>query len=122
MKLFDAELKIMEALWQEGEVTAKRLAEIMKERTGWSKTTTYTMVKRCIEKGACGRSEPNFVCRPLVSAREVREYETNELINRMYGGAADRLVACLLEGKTLSPEETERLKKLVRDLSETGSK
>ncbi len=45
MKLFDSELKIMEILWREGDISVKRIAEIAKEQIGWSKTTTYTNIK-----------------------------------------------------------------------------
>ena len=116
MKLFDAELKLMEVLWEHGDTTASRIAEIMSQQYDWKKTTTYTFIKRCIDKGAIERSEPNFVCHPLVTIEEAREYETAELINKMYGGAGDQLVASLLGGKILSTEEIERLKRIVREL------
>lgn len=116
MKLFDAELKLMEVLWEEGEATAGRLSEIMNRKYGWKKTTTYTFIKRCIEKGAIERSEPNFVCRPLVSIKEAREYGTAELINKFFGGAGNLLVASLLDGNILSKEEIEKLKRVVQEL------
>ena len=116
MKLFDAELKVMEILWREGDTTAKRLAEILREQVNWSKTTSYTMIKRLHEKGAIERHEPNWICRPIVSKEQAREYETNELINKMYGGSADQLVASILGGKSLSKEEIERLKQFIQDL------
>jgi len=114
MKLFDSELKVMEILWKEGDTTAKRIAEVLGKEIGWSKTTTYTIIKRCLEKGVIERRDPNWVCHPLVTIEEAREYETAELINKMYDGAADQLVASLLGGKILSPEEIERLKQVVR--------
>ena len=52
VKLFDSELKIMEVLWEEGPVPARRVAEILSLRVGWNKNTTYTVIKKCIEKGA----------------------------------------------------------------------
>jgi len=121
VKLFDAELKIMEILWKEGDTTAKRLAEILGEWIGWSKTTTYTMIKRCIDKGAIERREPSFVCRPLVTIEQAQEYETNELINKMYDGAADRLVASILGRKSLSSDEIRRLKQIISELEGGGS-
>ena len=60
IKLFDSELKIMDVLWREGETTAKHISEILNEEIGWNRNTTYTLIKRCIEKGAIERSEPNF--------------------------------------------------------------
>ncbi len=116
IKLFDSELKIMDVLWKNGDTTAKRIAEILKEQVGWNKTTTYTLIRRCIDKGAIERMEPNFVCHPLVTIEQARELETTELINKMYDGAADQLMASILGSKSLSPEEIEKLKQLVNRL------
>lgn len=113
MKLFDSELHIMEILWRDGDTTAKRIAELTKVKVGWSKTTTYTIIKRCLDKGAIARIEPNFICRALVSREQAQEHETTELINKMYDGAPDRLIASLLGQKRLSPEEISRLKRLI---------
>lgn len=115
-KIFDSELKIMEILWEGGELSAKDVAARASEQVGWSKTTTYTVLKKCVEKGLVERSEPGFRCRALVSRQEVQRRETRGLIDRMYGGSSDRLVASLLDGKTLSHEEIVRLRKLVEEL------
>ena len=109
LKLFDSERKVMEVLWDHGDLSAKELV-------GWSKTTTYTVIKKCIDKKAVSRSEPGFVCHPLVSREEVREQETDALIDRMYGGSADLLVANLLGSRRLSPEELARLKRRIEEL------
>lgn len=116
IKLFDSELKIMDVIWKNGDITAKNIAEILKEQVGWSKTTTYTLIKRCIDKGAIERIEPNFVCHALVTIEQARELETTQLINKMYDGAPDLLVASILGRENLSPKEIERLKKLVNNL------
>jgi len=116
IKLFDSELKVMEILWKDGDTPAKRIAEILGNEINWSKTTTYTIIKRCLEKGAIERRDPNWVCHPLVTIEEARAYETSELINKMYDGAPDQLVASLLGSKLLSKEEIERLKKTVREM------
>lgn len=113
LKLFDSELKIMEILWEEGDMPAKEIAEKMKYSIGWSKTTTYTVIKKCIEKGAIQRIEPKFVCHPMATKEEIQQYETTELINRMYDGATDQLVALLIKNKRLSTDELNRLKKLI---------
>ena len=116
LKLFDSELKIMEILWQEGDSTAKKIAELAKTQVGWSKTTTYTVIKKCLDKGAIERLEPSFTCHALITKQEAQKFETAELINKMYDGAADQLVASILGGKTLTPQEIESLKQLVNGL------
>jgi predicted transcriptional regulator len=93
VKLFDSELKVMGVLWREGDVTAKHIAEVLKEEVGWNKNTTYTLIKRCIQKGAIERSEPKFMCHALIPKELVQEAETDELINKIYDGSADKLFA-----------------------------
>lgn len=115
-KIFDSELKILELLWDRGELAAKDIAALAKEQVGWSKTTTYTVLKKCVEKDLVERKEPGFHCRAMVTRQEAQRRETQGLIDRMYGGAADRLVASLLEGQALSKEEIHRLRRLVEEL------
>ena len=96
MKLFDSELKVMNVLWREGDMTAKHISDILKEEIGWNMNTTYTLIKRCIKKGAIELSEPNFMCHALIPKEKVQEAETNELIDKIYDGSADKLFAALL--------------------------
>lgn len=112
-KLYESELKVMEVLWREGKASAKRIAEVLRDEVGWSKTTSYTVLKKCVDKGAVERTEPGFVCRARVTREETQRYETDELIDRMYGGRADRLVAALLDGGRLTPEVLERLRGMI---------
>lgn len=116
VKLFDSELKVMELLWREGDVTAKHIADVLAKQVGWSKTTTYTVIKKCIDKGAVARREPDFICHALITREQAQEYETMELINKMYDGSADQLVASILGRKKLSADEIERLRQLVNGL------
>ena len=108
-KLFDSELRILEILWEGGEMSAKDVAARAAEAAGWSKTTTYTVLKKC--------GDPGFLCQALVSRADAQRRETRGLIDRMYGGRADRLVASLLEGRALDKAEIARLRQLVEDLS-----
>lgn len=115
MKLFDSERKVMECLWDQGDLSAKELAEQLELSVGWSKPTTYTVIRKCVAKGAILRIEPGFLCRALVTREAVCEQETEELIRRNYGGSAGRLVASLLGKRRLSTEELERVKDLIRN-------
>lgn len=116
VKLFDSELKVMDVIWREGDIPAKRIAQILGEEVGWNVNTTYTLIKRCIGKGAVERIEPNFVCHALIAREEVQAAQTDELIDRIYGGSADMLFASLLSRKKLSSEQIAKLKKLVDEL------
>lgn len=116
VKLFDSELKVMNVLWREGDVPAKHVADVLAKEVGWNKNTTYTLIKRCIRKEAIERSEPHFMCHALISKEEVQEAETDELIDKMFDGCADKLFAALLGRKKLSAGEIEKLRQIVTDL------
>ena len=72
MKLFDSEWKVMEVLWQENDRTAKEISLRLADSTGWNKNTTYTVIKKCIDKGAIERRELNFVCHALISKQQAQ--------------------------------------------------
>lgn len=116
VKLFESELKVMDLLWKEGDMTAKEIAQRLKGQIGWSKTTTYTVLKKCVDKQAILRVEPGFICKPLISREEVQRAETRDLINRMYDGSEDLLIASLLGKQEMTSDDIARLKKMVEDL------
>ncbi|MDE6530793.1 MAG: BlaI/MecI/CopY family transcriptional regulator [Lachnospiraceae bacterium] len=116
VKLFDSELKVMDVLWREGDATAKYISDVLKEEVGWNMNTTYTLIKRCIKKGAIERREPNFMCHALIPKEAVQEAETNELINKIYDGSADKLFAALLGRKKLTAEQIDKLRQIVGEL------
>ncbi len=120
IKLQDAELKVMNVLWREGDCTAKHISSVLAVRTGWNMNTTYTLIKRCIKKGAIERSEPNFMCHALVSREAVQEAETNELLDKLFDGSADKLFAALVGRKNLSPEQIRNLKEIVGDFDDNN--
>ena len=103
----------MEVLWRDGDRTAKEIAVILREETGWNTNTTYTVIKKCVAKGAIRRSEPGFQCHALISKTEVQAAETEALIGKLFDGSPDLLFASLLDSRKLSVEQLERLKKLV---------
>ena len=113
VKLFDSELKVMDVLWKEGDLPAKQISDILKEAIGWNMNTTYTVIKKCIAKGAIERSEPGFLCHALIPKESVQEAETDELIGKLYDGSVDKLFAALLGRKKLSAEQINRLKQMV---------
>lgn len=116
IKLFDSELKVMDTIWQEGDVTAKHIADVLNAEVGWNKNTTYTLIKRCINKGAIERREPNFICHALIPKEAVQEAETEELIDKVYDGSVDKLFAALLDRKKLSEQQIENLKDIINKL------
>lgn len=118
IKLFDSELKVMNILWDRGAMTAKQISMLLNEEIGWNVNTTYTLINRCIKKGAIERVEPNFMCKALISKQKVQEVETKNLIDKIYDGSADLLFSALLGRKKLSKAQINKLKQIVKDFDD----
>lgn len=118
VKLFDSELKVMDVLWKEGDKTAKEISDILKNAIGWNVNTTYTIIKKCIAKGAIKRIEPHFQCHALIQKEAVQQAEADELIGKLFDGSTDKLFAALLSRKKFSAEQIQMLKQMVNDLDE----
>ena len=116
VKLFDSELKVMDVLWREGDLPAKAIAKTLTEEIGWNVNTTYTLIKRCIAKEAIERSEPGFMCHALVSKEQVQQEETQELIDKVFDGSADKLFASLLGGRRISREQLMQLRSMIDEM------
>lgn len=116
-KLFDSELKVMEHLWRDGDLTAGDLARRLAEEIGWNRNTTYTVIKKLIGKQVIERREPNFQCHALISKEEVRKREAENLMDKLFDGSPSLLFSSFLgDQKKLPPEEIERLRALVEKL------
>lgn len=115
MKLFDSELKVMEVLWKQGSISAREIVDVLSERIGWNKNTTYTVIKKCIEKGAIEREEPNFLCKPLVTKEEVAQSETEQLIDKMFGGSSELFFSSFLKNQGISEADAARLSKMIKE-------
>ena len=116
IKLFDSELKVMDVLWKEGDMTAKQISDILKMTIGWNMNTTYTVIKKCIAKGAIERREPNFLCHALIAKDVVQAAETEELLHKLFDNSPDLLFASLLGHQKLSKEQIDNLRHMVSEL------
>ena len=120
LKLFDSELKVMDVLWKGGDQTAKQIADLLLNGIGWNRNTTYTVIKKCVAKGAIERREPHFLCHALITRQEVQEAEAEELVGKLFGGAPERLFAALLGGRKLTRAQIDELRQMVDELEADG--
>lgn len=103
----------MELLWSNKVLAARDIAKIIKEYIGWEKNTTYTVIKRLINKGAIIREEPGFICKANVSKRKIQNIETQALLNQMYNGSISNFITAYLAEQKLSASDIAELKKII---------
>ena len=87
IRLHEGELNVMELLWSNKELAAKDISKIIKEYIGWEKNTTYTVIKRLIDKGAITREDPGFICKANVTKKKIQDIETKALLDKLYSGS-----------------------------------
>ncbi len=112
-KLFDSEAKVMEILWSRGPLSAKEISLIAADTIGWNKNTTYTVLKRLEAKGFLRRSDPGFLCTPLISQSEMQKAQVKSFVQKVFGGSRKALFSALLEEEQLTESEIEALKELI---------
>lgn len=112
-KLYDSELRVMEPLWADGPTSAGELAKRLAASCGWNRNTTYTVIKKLVDKGAVSRSDPGFLCTPLISREDVQRLETDSLITRLFGGSKTQFLSAFLSEEQLTQSEAQQLRAII---------
>lgn len=105
IRLHEGELNVMELLWSNKALAAKDISKIIKEYIGWEKNTTYTVIKRLIDKGAIVREDPGFICRANISKQKVQETETQALLDKLYNGSISKFISDYLVHQNLTTDD-----------------
>ena len=115
IRLHEGELNIMELLWSNKVLAAKDISKIIKEYIGWEKNTTYTVIKRLIDKGAIKREDPGFLCRAAISKRAVQNIETKVLLDKFYNGSLSTFFTEYLRNQELTKAEIMELERIISE-------
>ena len=112
MKLTDAEWSVLEILWSGERFSLKEI-----QANGWNKNTVHTYLTRMEKKGLViidrGETKPY---RAGVSRDDCAKNERDELLKRVYGGAAGDMIAAFLKESKISQEEVAKLRGLLDDM------
>ena len=122
MKLGRVQLQIMRVLWGRGEATARDVTDDLSAQEPIAHSTVQTLLRQLEGKGAVAheRRDRTFVFRPLVQEDAVSRTSLRDVLDRVYQGSVFGLVSHLLENERISPEELERLRRLIDEKKEEG--
>ena len=112
-RLSESEYRLMEIVWENGQIEASVLAGICLERFDWKKSTVYTMLKRLGDKGAL-LFEKRMV-KPLIEKEQIDRSESEALLNKSFGGSLPNFMAAFLRGRKLTEEEANRLLEMIEE-------
>ncbi len=118
MKLSEKEWTVLNALWETGGAELGVLVAKLFESTGWRRNTVFTYLTRMEAKGLVRidkETYPHIYYATLDRAR-CQQQERQSFLHRVYSGSAGDLIAAFLKEEPISPEEKERLRKILDDM------
>ncbi len=113
--LTEAELRIMQVLWQKGARTVQQVLDIMPGDTALAYNTVLTTIRILERKGYVEHSKDGraHVYSPLVAEEEASRSEIRHLVSRFFRDSHEDLVLNILEDRGIDPKELERLRKML---------
>jgi BlaI family transcriptional regulator, penicillinase repressor len=117
-RISDAELAIMEVLWEEAPLTATDVSTRVAARRAWSLATVKTLLSRLVAKQAISHhlDGRRFLYSPLVERDAYVAGESRRLVDRFFGGKLMPLVAHLAEQEKLSDHEIAEIERMLREM------
>ena len=110
-KIFESEYRFCLILWENEPVNSTKLVSLCKDQLGWSKATTYTVIRRLAERGVL--KNENATVTSLVSKEQVKEAELEEFVDRTFEGSIPSFIAAFSRSKRLTEEEIAQLQALI---------
>ncbi len=110
-KIFESEYRFCLILWENEPISSRELSDLCKEKLGWSKTTTYTVIKRLSDRGVL--KNENAVVTSLVSKDEAQISEIDELMEKKFEGSLPAFIAAFARSRKLSDKEIEEISRII---------
>lgn len=113
--LSDAQLEIMQIVWQHKEITVSDVWQELESRRPVARNTVLTVMDRLEKRGwMAKRSVGNtHLYRATISQSETLGDVVERFVDTVFGGSAESLVMALLEGRGVSPDEARRIRKRI---------
>ena len=117
--LTEAELRLMDVIWEKGRATVAEVAEALPKELGLAYNTVLTTMRILEDKGYLKHSKPKegraFVYRAVVTREQASRSAVRHLLRRFFSNSAEALVLNLLEDENLSERELARVRELLKD-------
>ena len=110
-KVFESEYRFCLILWRNEPINSTKLAKLCKEELGWSRTTTYTVIKRLSDRGVV--KNENATVTALVSKEEVQLSQMEEMMEKTFEGSLPAFLAAFARRQALSEDEVEEIRRII---------
>ncbi|MGA2645898.1 MAG: BlaI/MecI/CopY family transcriptional regulator [Candidatus Sulfotelmatobacter sp.] len=113
--LTEAELRLMEVLWEKNSATVQQILEVLPEKEPLAYNSVLTTIRILEKKGYVKHVKDGraFVYSPLVERKDATRSEISRLVNRFFGNSHELLVLNILEDQGVDEAEIKRLRKML---------
>ena len=111
LRLAEGEYRFARIVWDNEPIPSGKLVELSQKELGWKKSTTYTVLKKLVERGVL-RNE-NAVVSAVIPKEEVLREESRAVVERTFAGSLPSFLAHFMGGRTISDAEADELKSLI---------
>lgn len=121
--LSDAQLEIMRVVWDRGEVAVGEVWDVLTQQRPIARNTVQTVISRLAQKGWLKHRKQGraFLYRATAARDATVRGMVRRLVDTVFSGSAEGLVLAMLEGRSLSREEADRIRKLIDRARENPS-
>lgn len=110
-KIFESEYRFCLILWANEPIASGELAKLCAEKLGWSKTTTFTVIKRLSDRGVV--KNENRVVSSLVAKEDAQVSELDELVEKKFEGSLPAFIAAFAKRQDLSEKEIQEIRRIL---------
>lgn len=115
--LTEAELRIMNVLWDRGSATVHEVLEALPAKPALAYNSILTIVRILEKKGYVKHVKDEdkraHVFMPQVNRKDATRFEVRHLVSRFFGNSREQLVLNVLEETSIDAEELDRLRQLL---------
>lgn len=113
VKIFESEYRFCSILWDHEPINSTQLVAICREQLGWSKATTYTVIRRLAERGIV--KNENATVTALVSREQAQIAQIDELLQSRFDGSLPAFVAAFSKRQQLSDEKIAEILRIIEE-------
>jgi predicted transcriptional regulator len=110
-----AELPILRVLWDRGAATVREVHDSLSAARPTAYTTTLKLLQIMTEKGLVERDERDrsHVYRARIDEEQTQQQMVQDLLDRVFGGSAAKLVVQALSTRRAAPEELAQIREML---------
>jgi len=113
--LTEAELRLMEVLWEKGPATVQQILDALTTKPALAYNSVLTTIRILEKKGYVRHVKDGraHVYEPLLGRKEATRFEIRHLVSRFFENSDEMLVLNILEDRGVNDEELKRLRELL---------